>query len=318
MSALKTGDAPTGTIRKVLVTGATGHIGAHLCHRLLRDGVEVHAVSRKVQVEDRTGIRWWRSDCRDAEATHKLVAAVQPQIVFHLAGCATGQRGTEVVLPTLEHNLIATVNLLLAVTKLGSGRIVLAGSLEEPVEQGTEEVCRSPYAASKWAAGAYARMFHALYRTAVVNTRISMVYGPGPQPCTRFIPYIISSLLSDQAPKLSSGHREVDWIYIDDVVEGLLACALSENVLGHTVDLGSGCLIDLRSVALMIARLMEKEIRPEFGALADRQMDQGPAANVRHTFDQLGWQPRTSIETGLRETIAWFQAQPSHPQQRTQ
>jgi UDP-glucose 4-epimerase len=300
-------------MRRVLVTGATGHIGAHLCQRLWREGAEIHAVSRKAQVDNRPEICWWRADLRDPAATRSLLAAVQPDVVFHLAGCVTGGRDIEAVLPTLEHNLHGTVNLLLALTELGCGRIVLAGSLEEPAEEGTQ-VCGSPYAASKWAARAYSRMFHTLYGTPVVNARIFMVYGPGQQPYKRLVPYVISSLLSGKAPKLTSGERKVDWIYIDDVIEGLLACARSQDVLGGTVELGSGCLTEVRAVALLIARMMGTEIRPEFGALTDRQMEQVRVADARRTYDQLGWQPRTSLETGLRTTIAWFQAREFPPE----
>lgn len=293
------------------MTGATGHIGEHLCRRLWKEGAEIHAVSRKAQVDDRRDYKWWRADFRNTEATRSLLAAVQPDVVFHLAGCAIGKRGTDAVQPTLEHNLLATINLLLALTELGCGRIVLAGSLEEPIE-GSSPVCSSPYAASKWAVRAYARMFHALYGTSVVNTRIFMVYGPGRQPPTRLVPYVISSLLSGEAPKLTSGEREIDWIYVDDVIEGLLACARSQDVLGGTVDLGSGCLTKVRTVALLIAGLLGTEIRPEFGAVADRQMEQVRVAEVRRTYDQIGWQPTTSLETGLRNTIDWFRAQDSH------
>jgi UDP-glucose 4-epimerase len=300
-------------MRKVLVTGATGHIGSHLCHHLLREGAEVHAVSRRVTPDDHSEIRWWRADLRDAKATRNLLAAVQPEVVFHLAGCVTGGRGLDAVLPTLEHNLHATVNLLIALTELGCGRIVLAGSLEEPAEGGLE-LCSSPYAAAKWAARAYARMFHTLYKTPVVNTRIFMVYGPGRQPDARFVPHVISSLLSGKAPKLTRGERKVDWIYIDDLIAGLLACAKSDDVLGGTVDLGSGCLTELRSVALLIAQLMGTEIRPEFGAIPDRQMEQVRVADVRRTYDQLGWQPRTSLETGLGNTIAWYRARDTRSQ----
>ncbi len=261
-------------------------------------------------MDHRGEICWWRADFRDTVATRSLLAAVLPDVVFHLAGCVSGGRGIEAVLRTLEHNLQGTVNLLLAVTELGCGRIVLAGSLEEPDEEGAE-VYSSPYAASKWATRAYARVFHTLYGTPVVSTRIFKVYGPGRQPYTRFVPYIISSLLSGEAPKLTSGERKVDWIYIDDVVEGLLSCARSQDVIRGTVDLGSGCLTEVRAVAFLIARLMGTEIRPEFGALADRQMEQVRVADTRRTYDQLGWQPTTSL-TGLRTTIAWFRTQGSH------
>jgi len=295
-------------MRRVLITGATGHIGSHLCQRLTEESAEVHAVSRTAQSDGDGGeIRWWRRDLRDLEATRNMLAEVKPEVVFHLAGCATGSRGIEAIMPTLEHNLQSTVNLLLALTEVGCGRIVLAGSLEEPTE-GITEVCGSPYAASKWAVRAYARMFHSLYKTPVVNTRIFMVYGPGSQPAKRFVPYVISSLLSNEAPKVTSGQRKIDWIYVDDVVEGLLACARSGNTLGETVDLGSGCLTDLHTVALMIRKLIGTEIRPEFGAVAERQMEQVRVADVRRTLDQLGWQPRTSLEVGLRTTIDWFRA----------
>jgi UDP-glucose 4-epimerase len=296
------------TMRRVLVTGATGHIGAHLCHRLRRERAEVHAVSRKTQIDRPGEIRWWRADLRDRKATRKLLAAVQPDVVFHLAGCVTGVRDIDAVLPTLEHNFNSTVNLLLSLTELGCGRIILAGSLEEP-EEDSSEACSSPYAASKCAARAYAHMFHALYGTPVINTRIFMVYGPGRQPHTRLVPYVIASLLSGEPPKLTSGERKVDWIYMDDLVDGLLACARSRVALGGTVELGSGSLTEVRSVALLIARLMGTDIRPEFGAVADRQMEQVRVANVRRTYDQLGWRPRTSLEAGLESTIAWFRTQ---------
>jgi UDP-glucose 4-epimerase len=297
-------------MRKVLVTGATGHIGAQLCRRLQTDGVEVHAVSRNARTDESAAIRWWRADLRDAQATRELLASVRPEVIFHLAGCVTGGRGVEAVLPTLEHNLQATASLLVALTEIGYGRMVLAGSLEEPVE-GASEVCSSPYAASKSAVRAYARMFRALYKTPVVNTRIFMVYGPGEQPVTRFVPYVISSLLAGESPKLSSGRRMVDWIYVDDVIEGLLACAKSQDVHGDSVDLGSGHLTELRDVALQIAELVGSQVHPEFGAVPDRAMEQERVADVQRTYDQLGWKPRTSLETGLRNTIAWFREQES-------
>jgi UDP-glucose 4-epimerase len=293
---------------RALVTGATGYIGTQLCLRLQREGVRVHAVSCTAQTDNRGEIEWRCADLRRLETVRSLIFAVQPDVVFHLAGCVTGDRNIETVLPTLEHNLQATVNMLLAVTESKCSRIVLAGSLEEPFE-GDAAVCGSPYAASKWAARVYARMFHALYGTPVVCARIFMAYGPGRQPATRLVPHVISSLLSGKPPKLTNGRRLVDWVYIDDVIEGLLACARSETVLGRTVDLGSGCLTEVRAVVLLIARLMETEIRPEFGALPDRQMEQVRVADVRSAHDQVGWQPVTSLEAGLRATIAWFRTQ---------
>src|ERR1700759_3992888 len=111
-------------MQKVLVTGATGQIGGHLCQRLQTEGAEIHAVSREARVDPHGAVRWWEVDLRDANAIRKLFADVKPEVVFHLAGCVMGSRSLDAVLPTLEHNLNATVNLLTVLTEVGCGRMV--------------------------------------------------------------------------------------------------------------------------------------------------------------------------------------------------
>ncbi len=83
----------------------------------------------------------------------------------------------------------------------------------------------SPYAAAKTAVASYGRMFHALYGLPIVHLRVFMVYGPGPQDITKLVPYVTGCLLRGEPPRLSSGTREIDWIYIDDVVEAFVAAA---------------------------------------------------------------------------------------------
>jgi NAD(P)-dependent dehydrogenase (short-subunit alcohol dehydrogenase family) len=65
-------------MRRALVTGATGHLGAHLCHRLWREGAEIHAVSRQAQVDDRGEIRWWRADSRDTQVQFHEPGELRP------------------------------------------------------------------------------------------------------------------------------------------------------------------------------------------------------------------------------------------------
>jgi len=125
-------------------------------------------------------------------------------------------------------------NLLIAGAENSAGRMVLAGSFEEPDEVDTAPC--SPYAAAKWAASGYARMFHALYQVPVVVAKIFMVYGPGQLDYTKLIPYVTLSLLRGEAPMLSSGARLVDWIYVDDVVDGLIGCAQAPGIEGRTVN----------------------------------------------------------------------------------
>jgi nucleoside-diphosphate-sugar epimerase len=241
--------------------------------------------------------------------TREIIATIRPQIIFHLASHVEGSRDLSLVNPTLRNNLVTTVNLLTAAAETHCGRFLLAGSLEEPDGEDGRFVPCSPYAASKWAAAAYARMFHKLYGVPVVLLRVFMVYGPGQEDERKLVPYVIRSFLSGDVPKLSSGQRLVDWIYVEDVAEGMLASAQARNVEGKTVDIGSGKLVSVRDVATTLSQLMESPAGPRFGAIEDRPFEQVRRADLAKTELLTGWAPRTSLENGLLRTIAWYKQQ---------
>jgi len=238
-----------------------------------------------------------------------LVSQIQPDVVFHLAGYVNGGRDAQHVMPSLQANCLATVNLLLAVTKLQNCRLVLANSLEEPDTSEVETAPCSPYAASKFASTIYARMFHALYGTHVAITRIAMGYGPGQWDLKKLIPYVILSLLQRKAPDLSSGKRRCDWVYIKDVVHGMLLAASSPCCAGKTIDLASGTLTSLRTVVLHIVDLLGSTVTPNFGALPDRQLERLRPADIETTKTLTGWEPSTSLRAGLAATIEWYRSQ---------
>jgi nucleoside-diphosphate-sugar epimerase len=294
-------DNPT---RTVLVTGASGFIGAHLCRRLLELGHRVAGVSRRHPESLPNGVEYCRADLASPGETAALLARVQPEWIFHLAGCVTGGRGMELVRPTFEANLASTVNLMEAAARQdGCRRFVLAGSLEEP--DAVQSPPSSPYAASKAAATAYARLFHSLYDFPAVIARIFMVYGPDQKDARKLVPYVIESLLRGETPRLSSGTREVDWIYVDDVVDGLIRLAAAPGLEGRTLDLGSGELVPVRDVVERIARLMNSSAPLHFDPAADRPMEQIRTADAARTESLAGWRPRVTLDEGLLATIAW-------------
>ena len=293
--------------RRVLVTGAAGFIGSHLCAYLARGAIDTVAVSRSAVAHQNGSVRFEPADLGDATAVAALLARAKPDIVFHLAGLAAGARDLSLVLPTFESNLHSTVNLLHAAAERGAVRIVLPGSLEEPTEPGA--VASSPYAISKWAASAYGRMFQSLYQLPVCIARIFITYGPTHKDLHKLVPHVILSLLRGEAPKLASGKRPVDWIYIDDVVEGLIALALAEEAVGKTLDIGSGKLVTIREIVQMIAARLPGTPAPVFDALPERAFEQVRVAELGPITALTGWTPRTSIEEGLSRTISWFCAE---------
>lgn len=289
----------------ILVTGASGFIGGHLCRHLMSGGHEVHGISREAHPKASGGLRWWRGDIADEKVVSEIVGSIRPQVIFHLAGRVTGSRDPREVGPIFQANLAGSVNIMTSALHRGCERVVLAGSSEEPVADPDAVPC-SPYAAAKVAATSYARMFRVLFHQQVVVPRIFMVYGPGQRDVQKLVPYTILSLLRGESPKLSSGSRLVDWIYIDDIVDGLQRTAFSPGLQTVTFDLGSGVLVPVREIVEQIAELIGNGTRPEFGAIPDRRFEPQRAADTSFAKDALGWTPRTFLREGLAKTIEWY------------
>jgi len=194
------------------------------------------------------------------------------------------------------------VNLLTAVAECGCGRVVLVGSLTEP--HGPEAtIPGSPYVAAKWAATTYGQMFHTLYDTPAVIVRPGMTYGPGQDP-QKLIPYVVRALLRGEPPHLTDGKLLADWVYIDDMVGGLLQATIVPRLEGEVLDLGCGTLTSVRDMVRQIIQLLETTVEPEWGALPDRPREHVRAADVVRTEEILHWRATTSLESGLRKTIA--------------
>ena len=299
---------------RALVTGASGFIGRHLCRRLVAKNFNVHGVSRHEQKDKNDGIFWHRADLTASSEIEKVMNSVRPDLIIHIAGEVTGNRRLEHVVPTLQSNLVSTVYLMTKAAELGCKRFILTGSLEEP-DPGAPAVPASPYAAAKWSASGYARMFWDLYRLPVSIARLFMVYGPAQRDTSKLVPYVILSLLRGEAPKLSSGKRPVDWIYVDDVVDGLVLMADAPGIEGQTVELGSGNLVTIREVVEEITRLIDSSAKPLFGALPERPMEQVRVADVEGSYRKIAWKPKTPLISGLQQTIDWYSSQKPEKQE---
>ena len=292
---------------RVLVTGASGFLGSHLCQRLIQYGVEVHAVSRTIEAFSSENPRWWRVDLEDYVATKNLLESVRPHVVFHLSGQATADPDICHVLPTFRSQVLTTVHVLTSSAEIGCRRIILTGSLTEPQAGEVDSPPSSPYAASKWTSNAFGRMFHNLYQTPVVIVRPFMVYGPNQDP-SKVIPYSIQSLMRGDQPKLTSGKWRADWIYVDDVIDGFIAAMLVPEIEGLTIDLGTGQLVSVEAMIRQIVEIMGVSIEPQFGVLSSRLYEEVRVADIKHTRCWLGWQPKISINEGLKKTIEWHRS----------
>jgi nucleoside-diphosphate-sugar epimerase len=292
--------------RRVLVTGITGFLGANVVDRLLYLGAEVHGVARSSAPIH--SVHLLTGDLTSPDFVRLTFREVKPDIVIHLAGQTNASTDKSLILPTFQGNLETTVNVLAAAADVNCSRIVVTGSLEElEASVGDDVLPMSPYALSKWGTVLYGRAFHAMYHAPVVIVRPFMTYGPR-QRQTKLVPYVALSLLQGKAPRIKTAERHVDWVYIEDVVEGMLAAAIAPGVEGRTIDLGSGIRTSVRQVVTELVSVVGTTVSPSFEQDAAAYSNNDRVADLAKAALWLKWKPKTTLRDGLAQTVEWYKA----------
>jgi nucleoside-diphosphate-sugar epimerase len=194
---------------------------------------------------------------------------------------------------------------------LGVRRVVLLGSAEEYGAQDgplREDMPLRPltfYGITKAAATSLALAMHAAGGCPAVILRPFTVYGPG-QPKDMFVAEAVEAAVAGEPFRMSQGEQRRDFIYVQDLVEALLASALAPGLEGHVVNVGTGRARRLRDVAERIWQLTGSTAPLLVGArpasphqLHDTWADTSAARRL------LGWQPRVELDQGLAEAIEW-------------
>lgn len=292
---------------RFLVTGATGFLGQHLVHRLLEREGEIALLVREIYgmgeplppplQSNRHRLRLVYADLRNLTLTRRAVAEARPSIVLHLAAAGV----TNPFLPVeqaIRHNVTGTINLLRA-------------AFEQSVEVQRLVVARTPgeerpsnaYQASKAAAWRFCQMYANQMSWPINGAKIFQAYGPN-QPRNTFIRSAFAAALRGDDFAMTSGVQERDWIYVDDVISGLLALPLSDVQPGIHVDLGTGSATPLLNVVQRIYDLVGRGGRPLPGALSDRPGEKRvQIANAETTHALIQWKAETSVDDGLQKLL---------------
>ncbi|GMR18679.1 MAG: dTDP-glucose 4,6-dehydratase [Gammaproteobacteria bacterium] len=297
--------------QRILVTGVTGFIGSRIEKRLAQQGCEVFGIARTPPAESKHGNNYYQVDLSNLDDTRRIVKKIEPDIILNCAGHPFGDRSIDMIMPAYKHNFVASLNLLLAASEIDCKRIILPGSMETPIGEQAGSQRLSPYALSKWCAYEYGKLFYQLYQLPVITLRMFMVYGPGQagRHMKKLIPYTISSFLQGSAPVIRSGKRQVDWIYIDDVVDATIAALEAGQIEGECLDIGSGEYFQVSTVVEQIAQIMNTGIKPVYDNAHSGQEGYDIPADTGATCQKIGWKARVDLKMGLEKTIEWHKRQ---------
>jgi nucleoside-diphosphate-sugar epimerase len=290
---------------RILVTGSTGFIGQHLCHSLHAQGAQLVLLQRQAHATPWPGARAvLLSTCERVDIAAAL-RQIKPDLVFHLAGFVSGERSREAMARAFDGNVLFSAHILLTCLQhLPDTRVVFTSSLEASNPLLDPAATGSAYGVSKLMVEVLSGTLHELYAAPMFSARLGMVYGPGDPNSNRLVPTLIRSLLNREAPRLSSGKRRSDWVYIDDVIAGLVAMASARELLHPALDLGSGELHSVREVAELLASIMAATEPIQYDASLDRPHEQERVADMATTRAALGLTgAATDLRSGLTRTV---------------
>jgi NAD dependent epimerase/dehydratase len=318
---------------RVLITGAGGFIGSHLCELCLQEGAQVRAFVRYNSRNDwgmledlgqrkLNQMEIVAGDLRDADAVRRAVSGCN--YVFHLGALIGIPYSYVNPSDVISTNVQGTLHVLNACLEAGVDRVIQTSTSEVygtaqyvPMDELHPFHPQSPYAASKVGSDMLALSFYRTFGLPVTVLRPFNTYGPR-QSVRAVIPTIITQALKSRQIRLGSLAPTRDLTFVTDTARGFVAAAASHVALGQTVQLGSNEEISVGQLVDLIAEILDKKLKvvPDSKRKRPRtsEVDRLFASN-RRAAEWLNWRPSISLAEGLGRTVRWFQENASRYKQ---
>jgi UDP-glucose 4-epimerase len=298
-----------------LITGAAGFLGSSLANQLAREGHQVRGLDDLSTGDPQVlspDVHFTRGDVNDRPKLWTLLQDVD--VVYHLAARVSVQ---ESVLYPRDYNAVnvgGTVALMEAIRDVGIKRVVFASSgpvygdmgEQQPLREDMIPNPRSPYAVSKLAAEYYVRTIGNLWGIETVSLRIFNAYGPGqhlPPSHPPVVPhYLRQAQRGGTLVAHGDGTQTRDYVFVDDVISGMIAAATAPNINGLVINIGSGKETSIRDLIRAVLEVTGSKAN----VVHNTQTPGGVSrmrADLKLAQEKLRFQPSIKLEDGLRLTM---------------
>ena len=313
-----------------LITGAAGFLGSALANRLAREGHQVRGLDDLSTGDPQSlspDVLFTRGDVNDRPKLWTLLQEVD--CVYHLAARVLV---AESVLYPREYNAVnvgGTVSLMEAMRDVGVRRVVLVSSGavygdqgDQPLDENAPPNPHSPYAVSKLSAEYYVRTIGNLWAIETVSLRVFNAYGPGqhlPPSHPPVIPnFIHQAVRGGTLVVHSDGNQTRDYVFVEDVVDAMVASSTAQEVNRLVLNVGSGAETSVRELANQVLEVTNSKAEVMYNPRTDPGVSR-MCANLALARERLGYQPRISLAEGLRLTLerdARFKNEATRPVRR--
>jgi UDP-glucuronate 4-epimerase len=317
---------------KVLVTGAAGFIGFHVCQRLAQSKkAEVLGIdnlndyypvelkrARLVALAPHETFRFVQLDFADAVALHGLYENYRPDYVVHVGAQAGVRYSLQNPAAYVHSNLVGFANVLEAARRHPPKHLLFASSSSvygtgAKVPFREDDITHQPlsfYAATKQANEVMAYSYARLYGLNLTGLRFFTVYGPWGRPDMTPIIFSRAICMGEPIKLYHEGKYLRDFTYIDDVVDGVLKVLLyppaeKPAVPFRLFNLGHNRPVEMRLFVEMLETLLGKKAQIELLPPQPTEMAE-TCADLTKIHAAVGYAPRVSLEDGLRRFVAWF------------
>ncbi len=302
---------------KILVTGGAGFVGSWVVDKLIEKGHSVVVVDnfssgKKENLNEKVDVYYL--DITDGNGLNEIFAREKPEIVFHLAAQVMLRKSMEDPLHDAKTNILGTISVLEACRKNNVRKIIYTSTggarVGEPEYLPVDEKhplnpC-SPYAISKHSAEHYVWKYNKLYNLDYLIFCFGNVYGPRDPPGTkRLVPLFIDMIIKGETPKIfGDGLQTRDFIYVLDLVDFMIE-SMDKNPESKLFHLANGKQISVNEVCRILKEVSDfdkefEHVSAVSGEVRDIVLD------ISLIVKELGWNPKTDIQTGLKETWDWF------------